>query len=52
MSGRCKIEKIPQKPKSVWDLKDGDEYYYINCYEEIERTHYDACEEDVDIIKC
>lgn len=52
MLGRCKIEKIPQKPKTVWDLKIGDEYYYINCYEEIERTHYDACEEDVDIIKC
>lgn len=35
MSGRCKIEKIPQKiekiphkPKSVWDLKDGDEILY------------------------
>ena len=50
--GNLKIEKIPQKPKSVWDLKGGDEYYYINCYEEIERTHYDGCEEDVDIIKC
>ena len=29
MSGKCKIEKIPKKPKSVWDLKEGDEYYYI-----------------------
>lgn len=28
MSGKCKIEKIPQKPKSVWDLKNGDNYYY------------------------
>lgn len=52
MLGEYKIEKIPQKPKSVWDLKSGDEYYYIDCYEEIERTHYDGCEEDVDIIKC
>lgn len=28
MSGKCKIEKIPHKPKSVWDLKNGDNYYY------------------------
>ena len=52
MSGEYRIEKITHKPKTVWDLKIGDEYYYINCYEEIERTHYDGCEEDVDIIKC
>lgn len=30
MLGRCKIEKIPHKPKSVWDLKEDDEYYYID----------------------
>lgn len=30
MLGECKIEKIPQKPKTVWDLKSGDEYYYID----------------------
>ena len=30
MSGECKIEKIPQKPKTVWDLKEGDEYYYMS----------------------
>ena len=28
--GSLKIEKISQKPKTVWDLKDGDEYYYID----------------------
>ena len=51
MLGRCRIEKIPQKPKTVWDLKEEDMYYYINCYGEIDSTFYD-CEEDVDIIKC
>lgn len=51
MSGKCKIEKIPHKPKSVWDLKEEDKYYYINCYGEIDSTFYD-CDEDVDIIKC
>lgn len=51
MLGECKIEKIPQKPKTVWDLKEEDMYYYINCYGEIDSTFYD-CEEDVDIIKC
>ena len=28
MLGEYRIEKIPQKPKSVWDLKNGDNYYY------------------------
>ena len=51
MSGECKIEKIPKKPKTVWDLKEGDKYYYINCYGEIDSTFYE-CEEDLDIIKC
>lgn len=51
MLGECKIEKIPQKPKTVWDLTKEDKYYYINCYGEIDSTFYD-CEEDVDIIKC
>lgn len=46
-----KIEKISKKPKSVWDLKEEDKYYYINCYGEIDSTFYD-CNEDVDIIKC
>ena len=30
MLERCKIEKIPQKLKTVWDLKEGDEYYYMS----------------------
>lgn len=51
MLGECKIEKIPKKPKTVWDLKEEDMYYYINCYGEIDSTFYD-CDEDVDIIKC
>lgn len=51
MTGECKIEKIPQKPKTVWDLTKEDKYYYINCYGEIDSTFYD-CHEDVDIIKC
>ncbi|MDD6640906.1 MAG: hypothetical protein PUE66_07940 [Erysipelotrichaceae bacterium] len=51
MTGECKIEKIPQKQKTVWDLKEEDKYYYINCYGEIDSTFYD-CEEDLDIIKC
>lgn len=51
MLGECKIEKIPHKPKSVWDLNEEDKYYYINCYGEIDSTFYD-CDEDVDIIKC
>ena len=51
MLGELKIEKIPQKPKTVWDLKEEDKYYYINCYGEIDSTFYD-CDEDADIIKC
>ena len=51
MLGECKIEKIPHKPKSVWDLTEEDMYYYIDCYGEIDSTFYD-CDEDVDIIKC
>lgn len=51
MSGEYRIEKIPNKPKSVWDLTEEDKYYYIDCYGEIDSTFYD-CEEDVDIIKC
>ena len=51
MSGEFKIEKIPKKPKTVWDLKEEDMYYFINCYGEIDSTFYD-CEEDVDIIEC
>ena len=51
MSGECKIEKIPQKPKSVWDLKEGDEYYYIDYYEEIKSVFNECCDEDLSIIE-
>ena len=30
LTGEYRIEKITEKPKSVWDLKDDDEYYYID----------------------
>ena len=52
MLGKYKIEKIPHKPKSVWDLKNGDEYYYIDYYGEIKSVFNECCDEDVDIIKC
>lgn len=51
MLGEYKIEKIPHKPKSFWDLKEEDMYYYIDYYGEIYSTFYD-CKEDVDIIEC
>lgn len=40
MLGECKIEKIPQKPKSVWDLKYGDDYWYINSFGHVRKTSY------------
>lgn len=40
MSGKCRIEKIPNKPKSVWDLKGGDEYYYIDMCGNVDRTTF------------
>lgn len=51
MSGELGIEKIPHKPKSVWDLKDGDEYYYIDYYGEIKSVFNECCDEDVNIIE-
>lgn len=51
--GNLKIEKIPQKPKSVLDLKDGDDYYYINMCGDVARTTFsnDTCEIDKRIIE-
>lgn len=51
--GSLKIEKIPQKPKSVLDLKDGDDYYYINMCGDVVRTTFsnDTCEIDKRIIE-
>lgn len=40
MLGECKIEKIPHKHKSVWDLKGGDEYYYIDMCGNVDRTTF------------
>lgn len=36
LTGEYKIEKI--KPKTVWHLKDGDEYYYIDTCGNVDRT--------------
>ena len=46
ISGVYKIEKIPQKPKTVWDLKNGDVYYYLDIYGDVIITSYD--EHDLD----
>ena len=51
MSGEFGIEKIPQKPKTVWDLKEGDEYYYIDYYGEIKSVFNECCDEDLSIIE-
>ena len=40
MTGKYKIEKIPQKHKSVWDLKTGDEYYYIDMCGDVDITAF------------
>lgn len=36
MLGECKIEKIHQKQKTVWDLKERDKYYFINIWGDVE----------------
>lgn len=40
MLGECKIEKIPKKPKTVWDLKYGDDYWYINSFGHVRKRSY------------
>ena len=40
MLGECKIEKISKKPKTVWDLKTGDEYYYIDMCGDVDITAF------------
>ena len=40
MSGECKIEKIPKKPKSVWDLTEEDMYYYIDMCGDVDITAF------------
>ena len=53
MSGEYKIEKIPQKPKTVWDLKEKDEYYYIDIYGNVDITTFGigTCWEDKKMIE-
>ena len=51
MSGECKIEKMPKKPKSVWDLNIGDEYWYITLLGYVEEVSYQSDDEDINIIK-
>lgn len=40
MLGEYKIEKIPKKLKSVWDLKYRDDYWYINSFGHVRKTSY------------
>lgn len=40
MSGEFGIEKIQKKPKSVWDLKHGDDYYYIDMCGNVDITTF------------
>ena len=42
MSGKCRIEKIPQKPKSVWELTEEDMYYCIHNYGDISQYLFDS----------
>ena len=53
MLGKYKIEKIQQKPKSVWDLKEKDEYYYIDIYGGVDITTFGigTCWEDKKMIE-
>ena len=40
MSGEYRIEKISKKPKTVWDLKIRDEYYYIDMCGDVDITAF------------
>lgn len=40
MTGEYRIEKIPQKPKTAWDLKEGDDYYYIDMCGNVDITTF------------
>ena len=51
LTGEYRIEKIPKKPKSVWDLKIGDEYWYITLLGYVEEVSYQSDDEDINIIK-
>lgn len=51
MTGEYRIEKIQQKTKTVWDLKSGDEYWYITLLGYVEEVSYQSDDEDINIIK-
>ena len=53
MLGEYRIEKIPKKPKSVLDLKEKDEYYYIDIYGGVDITTFGigTCWEDKKMIE-
>lgn len=53
MSGDYRIEKIQQKTKTVWDLKEKDEYYYIDIYGNVDITTFGigTCWEDKKMIE-
>ena len=40
MTGEYRIEKISKKLKTVWDLKTGDEYYYIDMCGDFDITNF------------
>lgn len=37
---------VKPKPKTVWDLKDGDSYYYLDSSGDVGRIHWDGCTDD------
>lgn len=39
------FEEIPEEPKTVWDLKDGDEYFDINDFMKIGHGYFTSCDE-------
>ena len=53
MTGEYRIKKISKKPKSVWDLKEKDEYYYIDIYGGVDITTFGigTCWEDKNMIE-
>lgn len=42
------FEEIPEEPKTVWDLKEGEVYYYISWGGRIEKTTWDSFSVDED----
>lgn len=40
LKGEWKVKKIPPKPKSIYDLKDEDVFYYVGIAGEIKESRY------------